>query len=137
MVPMVLDSSIRDPYWDYSFTPIRGESCAVAGVFNQGHETTERILYERNREAEAARQRRLFQQAPGFITILRGPDHIFEFVNDAYRRMFGDRDFLRSEEHTSELQSLMRNSYAVFCLKKKNNTTLTQNCKRIILQDKT
>src|SRR3546814_2501549 len=30
----------------------------------------------------------------------------------------------RSEEHTSELQSLMRISYAVFCLKKKNNTTL-------------
>src|SRR3546814_6694695 len=30
---------------------------------------------------------------------------------------------LRSEEHTSELQSLMRNSYAVSCLKKKNKTT--------------
>src|SRR3546814_3998135 len=30
---------------------------------------------------------------------------------------------LRSEEHTSELQSLMRISYAVFCLKKKNVTT--------------
>src|SRR3546814_8718905 len=29
----------------------------------------------------------------------------------------------RSEEHTSELQSLMRISYAVFCLKKKKNTT--------------
>src|SRR3546814_3785419 len=29
---------------------------------------------------------------------------------------------MRSEEHTSELQSLMRNSYAVFCLKKKNTT---------------
>src|SRR3546814_7072568 len=29
--------------------------------------------------------------------------------------------FLRSEEHTSELQSLMRISYAVFCLKKKKN----------------
>src|SRR3546814_5557491 len=28
----------------------------------------------------------------------------------------------RSEEHASELQSLMRSSYAVFCLKKKNNT---------------
>src|SRR3546814_4531318 len=28
---------------------------------------------------------------------------------------------VRSEEHTSELQSLMRSSYAVFCLKKKNN----------------
>src|SRR3546814_4190928 len=40
----------------------------------------------------------------------------------------------RSEEHTSELQSLMRNSYAVFCLKKKKNdlqdlkiTSLTYN----------
>src|SRR3546814_7561838 len=32
---------------------------------------------------------------------------------------------LRSEEHTSELQSLMRNSYAVFCLKKKNITNQT------------
>src|SRR3546814_3265464 len=30
---------------------------------------------------------------------------------------------MRSEEHTSELQSLMRISYAVFCLKKKNKTT--------------
>src|SRR3546814_10878515 len=30
----------------------------------------------------------------------------------------------RSEEHTSELQSLMRNSYAVFCLKKKKNSTI-------------
>src|SRR3546814_3831506 len=30
----------------------------------------------------------------------------------------------RSEEHTSELQSLMRSSYAVFCLKKKNRPTL-------------
>src|SRR3546814_4031545 len=32
---------------------------------------------------------------------------------------------LRSEEHTSELQSLMRISYAVFCLKKKKNNTKT------------
>src|SRR3546814_4558623 len=31
-------------------------------------------------------------------------------------------DFVRSEEHTSELQSLMRISYAVFCLKKKKKT---------------
>src|SRR3546814_6003752 len=32
----------------------------------------------------------------------------------------------RSEEHTSELQSLMRISYAVFCLKKKNNSLHTR-----------
>src|SRR3546814_3578831 len=37
---------------------------------------------------------------------------------------------IRSEEHTSELQSLMRTSYAVFCLKKKNsNNADTQNHK--------
>src|SRR3546814_6207624 len=34
---------------------------------------------------------------------------------------------LRSEEHTSELQSLMRISYAVFCLKKKKITTPSKN----------
>src|SRR3546814_2582636 len=37
----------------------------------------------------------------------------------------------RSEEHTSELQSLMRNSYAVFCLKKKkNNKQYSSRCQR-------
>src|SRR3546814_4202021 len=42
----------------------------------------------------------------------------------------------RSEEHTSELQSLMRNSYAVFCLKKKTSplTHVTQHNKRIYRQ---
>src|SRR3546814_4830470 len=41
----------------------------------------------------------------------------------AYARRLPDEAEFRSEEHTSELQSLMRNSYAVFCLKqkKKNN----------------
>src|SRR3546814_3100893 len=34
---------------------------------------------------------------------------------------------MRSEEHTSELQSLMRISYAVFCLKKKNHNHSTKN----------
>src|SRR3546814_3411051 len=38
---------------------------------------------------------------------------------------FGNADVLRSEEHTSELQSLMRSSYAVFCLKKKRHNTHT------------
>src|SRR3546814_5191837 len=36
-------------------------------------------------------------------------------------------DFGRSEEHTSELQSLMRISYAVFCLKKKKESKTTRN----------
>src|SRR3546814_10329636 len=38
----------------------------------------------------------------------------------------------RSEEHTSELQSLMRISYAVFCLKKKNHIQYDNNIKTLI-----
>src|SRR3546814_2991787 len=40
------------------------------------------------------------------------------------RRYGSDPTAARSEEHTSELQSLMRNSYAVFCLKKKKNKSI-------------
>src|SRR3546814_4615355 len=39
--------------------------------------------------------------------------------------LVGDFLFSRSEEHTSELQSLMRISYAVFCLKKKKTSNIT------------
>src|SRR3546814_2902593 len=45
-------------------------------------------------------------------------------VGGAYSFFVGLK-FLRSEEHTSELQSLMRISYAVFCLKKKKKHHLT------------
>src|SRR3546814_2610455 len=41
-------------------------------------------------------------------------------LNEAFAAQVLDQ-VERSEEHTSELQSLMRTSYAVFCLKKKNN----------------
>src|SRR3546814_3371052 len=54
------------------------------------------------------------------------PAYFGGYVNDNFRALAAtgrlDRDdFIRSEEHTSELQSLMRISYAVFCLKKKHN----------------
>src|SRR3546814_6292128 len=42
-------------------------------------------------------------------------------AEDVVRLPVETHDIFRSEEHTSELQSLMRISYAVFCLKKKNN----------------
>src|SRR3546814_7649244 len=43
----------------------------------------------------------------------------------------GDTLYLRSEEHTSELQSLMRISYAVFCLKKKTKTNINTQYRSI------
>src|SRR3546814_8043993 len=54
-----------------------------------------------------------------FACIDRGADAAGAFHEE---RFFGHRSH-RSEEHTSELQSLMRSSYAVFGLKKNNYTT--------------
>src|SRR3546814_3136052 len=50
--------------------------------------------------------------------------HAFDLV-DPVAHVQGEQARARSEEHTSELQSLMRTSYAVFCLKKKKNETST------------
>src|SRR3546814_9815646 len=47
-------------------------------------------------------------------------------LGNARRTVNDQRRFDRSEEHTSELQSLMRISYAVFCLKKKTTKTKTK-----------
>src|SRR3546814_1071388 len=50
-----------------------------------------------------------------------GPDAIIDAIKASGLRGRGGAGFpTRSEEHTSELQSLMRISYAVFCLKQKN-----------------
>src|SRR3546814_7304249 len=46
---------------------------------------------------------------------------------------YGARMDSRSEEHTSELQSLMRISYAVFCLKKKKQKTNSTQCRYTLL----
>src|SRR3546814_2703556 len=49
------------------------------------------------------------------------PQDVGENTAGLRRRRRQDADLFRSEEHTSELQSLMRISYAVFCLNKTNN----------------
>ncbi|MEP6990540.1 MAG: ATP-binding protein, partial [bacterium] len=43
---------------------------------------------------ERARLTELFRHAPAFIAILRGPDHVFEMVNDGYARLGGDRKLI-------------------------------------------
>jgi PAS domain S-box-containing protein len=42
-------------------------------------------------DEERWRLRTLFQQAPGFMAVLQGPDHVFELANDAYLRLIGGR----------------------------------------------
>src|SRR3546814_5914045 len=107
---------------------------------------------ERNREAEAASNLRRIKDLTGrmaeiskhLMTFARKPrrelhpvllaevlDDTLDFLRTRLERAGAevtvdqpDRS-LRSEEHTSELQSLMRISYAVFCLKKKKSNTAT------------
>ena len=47
MLPLQRDGETAETYWDYSFTPIFDSSGRVAGVFNQGLETTARVLAQR------------------------------------------------------------------------------------------
>src|SRR3546814_1463728 len=54
-----------------------------------------------------------------------GVDHHRGGDRAAHLIAIGSRRQIRSEEHTSELQPLMRTSYAVFCLKKKKHTSKT------------
>src|SRR3546814_10271975 len=73
-------------------------------------------------QAEGVDARRL--RSAIFVARLFGGRHgrILALGHDWPRRRGISRSIRRSEEHTSELQSLMRISYAVFCLKKKKET---------------
>jgi PAS domain-containing protein len=92
MLPMVRGGKTHETWWNYSLTPIRDASHGIGGIFNQGNEITEVIVARRQREAELARWRELFAQAPVAVALLRGPQHVFEFANNAYQRLVGGRD---------------------------------------------
>nr|WP_295663541.1 HWE histidine kinase domain-containing protein [Polymorphobacter sp.] len=96
LVPMTRNGRCEDVYWTYSYSPIHDPAAAngIGGVLVVCTETTEEVLAKRALASAAQRQQRMFEAAPGFITVLRGPDHIFEFVNTAYKEMFGARDFI-------------------------------------------
>ncbi|MGH8178783.1 MAG: PAS domain-containing protein, partial [Steroidobacter sp.] len=94
MLPMERGGRVEETYWNYSFTPIRDDSGSVVGVFNQGHETTAKVLAERARQSELERLRELFHQAPGAVTLLRGPEHVFEIANAAYLQLIGRTDII-------------------------------------------
>src|SRR3546814_8299921 len=59
----------------------------------------------------------------GYIKNLKGQEAVLVFSGpNNFRKEVWEDYKARSEEHTSELQSLMRTSYAVFCLKNKKHT---------------
>src|SRR3546814_4396589 len=77
----------------------------------------------RSPEASFERARPLFE-AMGKSIVLVGPSGAGQVAKACNQLVVGATIEARSEEHTSELQSLMRISYAVFCLKKKKHTNV-------------
>jgi PAS domain S-box-containing protein len=108
LVPITRHGRREDVYWTYSYGPIDEEtaSSGIGGVLVLCTETTRQVRNEqRLRESEGRleaalqrvsfekdRLRELYEQAPGFMAVLRGPEHVFEIANAAYRRLVGDRD---------------------------------------------
>ncbi len=80
--------------YEYIFVPVIGANGDVEAVAGTTRDVTESraageaILKERHRLAE------LFRQAPVFIAVLRGPEHIFELTNRQYLELIGNRNVL-------------------------------------------
>jgi PAS domain S-box-containing protein len=84
----------EETWFTFSYSPARDDSGNIAGVYCACTETTDQVLSERHREGEHDRLKDMFQQAPGLIAIVREPAHVFEFTNDAYLRLVGQRDLI-------------------------------------------
>jgi signal transduction histidine kinase/CheY-like chemotaxis protein len=87
---------VEDIYWTYSYGPIDDQTAPnnVGGVLVICTETTQQVLSQRRMTFERERFAQLFEQAPGFMAMLRGPQHVFEMVNPAYSRLIGNREVL-------------------------------------------
>ena len=90
-----------EAWFDFSLSPIRDEDGNPVAYLNVVAETTDRVMARRRidealKAAERAEHqlREVFAQAPAFLAVLRGPKHVFEFVNDAYRQLVGHRDLV-------------------------------------------
>jgi PAS domain S-box-containing protein len=84
-----------DEVWvDLDYSPIldaNGNPIAVLAVVV---ETTDKVLSERWLSGEHDRLRLLFDQAPGFMAILQGPNHVFDIINPAYLQLVGHRQIV-------------------------------------------
>jgi len=96
LIPISRHGRIEQVYWTYSYNPIDDDASptGVGGVLVICTETTEQILGEMKLRAAEERWRELFDQAPGFMCVLRGPAHRFEYFNARYSEIIGGRDIL-------------------------------------------
>ena len=94
-MPFALAGRDQEVSWfSFSYTPLLDDDDQIAGIFCVAQETTDKVLAERRAGAERERLTRMFEQAPGFVALLEGPEHRFELANPAYLRLVGHRDIL-------------------------------------------
>lgn len=96
LVPITRHGKREDVYWTYSYSPIDEPSApnGVGGVLVVCTETTAQVLAEKQLSMEEARWRELFDQAPGFMCTLQGPEHVFEYANRRYYDLVAQRDIV-------------------------------------------
>lgn len=86
---------IAEQVWfDLEYSPVMDQSGMPVAAIAFCVETTAKVQAERWRNSERERQRQMFEQAPGFVAILSGPEHVFELTNLAYMQLVGHRDVL-------------------------------------------
>lgn len=101
LVPVTRHGALQPVWWTYGYSPIDAEDGGVGGVLVvctdvTGQHVAREALARANEQllGDVDRLRSLFGQAPGFIAVLRGPEHVFEFTNASYDRLIGRSDAL-------------------------------------------
>src|SRR4030095_1170872 len=91
----------EDVYWTYSYSPVRDPDGRIMGTLVTCSETTRRVVAEQQlrQSEETLRMERerlleLYDQAPAFVAVVRGPTHIFEMANPQYQALIGHRDVI-------------------------------------------
>ena len=100
----------EDTWWTFTYSPVRQADGKVVAMLAITHETTRRVVTERRLADERARLARIFDQAPAFMAMLRGPEHRFEFANAAYLRLVG-RDDLVGKPVAEALPEVVRQGW--------------------------
>ncbi len=87
-----INGRVATAYFTFCYSPIRDESGAVVGIIDTVVETTEAVEGRQRLLSETERYRQMFANAPGFMAMLSGPDHIIQYANQAYLELVSHRD---------------------------------------------
>ena len=92
LAPIFRGGNLENAWFTYSYSPVRDAQGCICGVLVTMLETTRRVLAESRLREERAQLLKVFEQAPAFFAVLRGPEHVFERVNPQYQQVIGGLD---------------------------------------------